>query len=150
MEKKLGYNRINQESFLNRGREALNWTGRDRNSMAKKHKQLDTSNMIEFVNAHDVAFIDFTATWCGPCKIMGRLLTELNKSTEPPIGIGQVDIDKNKDLAQYLEVNAVPTLFIFHNGKKVLFTRAGGDKADRITGVRELSFLKQVVADLRK
>ncbi len=77
-----------------------------------------------------LAIVDFTATWCGPCK---RLAPVLEKATEAHPGVvyvGRVDVDRNRDLAKAQGVNGIPDIRIFKNGKEVdRFVGFPGEKA---------------------
>ena len=61
--------------------------------------------------------VDFFATWCGPCKMLGPVIEQLSDDYDGKISIGKVDIDKNPDLAQKYEVMSVPTVIFFENGE---------------------------------
>ena len=78
----------------------------------------------QFINK-DYALVDFYATWCGPCKMMGPVLDEL-ASTRCEVSIAKVDVDKLQPLAQKYGVMSIPTLLLFKNGnlvdKKIGFT----------------------------
>ena len=63
--------------------------------------------------------VDFSATWCGPCKILGPRLDAAVASTNSKVNLAIVDIDENSDLAMDHEVQAVPTVIAFKDGKPV-------------------------------
>ncbi|OQY26316.1 MAG: thioredoxin [Anaerolineaceae bacterium 4572_5.1] len=54
--------------------------------------------------------IDFTADWCGPCKMMAPVLAELAKEWEGKIKILKLDVDENKEIAARYGVMSIPTL----------------------------------------
>lgn len=56
--------------------------------------------------------IDFSATWCGPCKLMKPVVEELEATYDDKINFVYIDVDKNQELANKFEVTAVPT-FVF-------------------------------------
>lgn len=78
----------------------------------------------EFIN-NDCVLVDFYATWCGPCKMMGPVLEELS-SSRSEVKVAKVDVDKLQPLAQKYGVMSIPTLLLFKNGslvdKKIGFT----------------------------
>lgn len=61
--------------------------------------------------------VDFFASWCGPCKMLGPVIEQLSDEYDGKISIGKVDIDENSDLAQKYEVMSVPTVIFFENGE---------------------------------
>ena len=63
--------------------------------------------------------VDFWATWCGPCKILGPRLEAAVAATNSKVNLAIVDIDTNSDLAMDHEVQAVPTVVAFKDGKMV-------------------------------
>lgn len=62
-----------------------------------------------------LCLVDFSATWCGPCKMQAPLLEELE--AEKGYTIYSVDVDESNDIAGQYNVNAVPSLMIFENGR---------------------------------
>lgn len=80
---------------------------------------------MEIINATETNFndlinskktlVDFHATWCGPCRMLGPVLEELNNE-RLDVQIIKVDIDQNMSLAQKYGVMSVPTMMIFENG----------------------------------
>lgn len=82
------------------------------------------------------AVIDFSATWCGPCKRLSPILDELAAEYAGEIDFYKVDVDKNKDLAQAYGVTSVPM---------VLFCPADGSKPTVITGAYPKEELQKVI-----
>lgn len=56
------------------------------------------------------AVVDFNATWCGPCRKLAPILDELAKQFKGKVDFYSVDVDKNRPLAQALQVRSVPFL----------------------------------------
>ena len=79
-------------------------------------------NFNELVNK-DLVLVDFFATWCGPCRMLGPVLDELAEDRNG-FDIVKIDIDQNQSLAQQFGVMSVPTLIIFKDGKPIA-TRSG-------------------------
>ena len=63
--------------------------------------------------------VDFGATWCGPCKVVGRVLDELEPQYEGRVIIGKCDIDESEDLAMQFGIRNVPTVIFFKDGQPV-------------------------------
>ncbi len=82
------------------------------------------------------AIIDFSATWCGPCKRLSPILDELAAEHAGEIDFYKVDVDKNKELAQAYGVASVPM---------VLFCPADGSKPTVITGAYPKEELQKVI-----
>ena len=61
--------------------------------------------------------VDFSAEWCGPCKMMAPVLEQLKSKMAGKIRILKIDVDKNRDLAGQYRVQSVPTLILFQGGK---------------------------------
>ena len=72
----------------------------------------------EVLKSKKPVVVDFFATWCGPCKMLGPVLEEVADEAKDVI-IVKVDIDDNMDLAQQFGIMSVPTLMIFKNGEEI-------------------------------
>lgn len=63
--------------------------------------------------------IDFHATWCGPCKVLGPILKEVKDNLGDRISIIKIDVDKNQQIASQYQVRGVPTMILFQEGKQL-------------------------------
>ena len=61
--------------------------------------------------------VDFWATWCGPCKMVGPIVAEIAEEYEGKVKVGKVNVDEEPQLAMQFIVTAIPTLFVFKNGE---------------------------------
>lgn len=75
------------------------------------------SSFKDLVASSTPTLIDFYADWCAPCKMMPPILDEVRKKMGDTVRIIKIDIDKNSELASKLQIQGVPTLAIFKNGK---------------------------------
>ena len=68
--------------------------------------------------------VDFHATWCGPCKMMAAALQKFAQKNTGKLRVVKIDIDKNPKVAQQFNIQGVPTLILFKEGK-VLWRQSG-------------------------
>jgi thioredoxin 1 len=79
--------------------------------------EVSGTNLDDFKQG--VSLVDFTATWCGPCQVLGPIVDKLATEFTGKVKIGKCDIDKNPDVASAFGVMGVPTLVFFKNGEVV-------------------------------
>jgi len=62
--------------------------------------------------------VDFTATWCGPCKALAPIVEKLADEFEGKIKVGKLDIDESPNVTQKFGIRSVPTVLVFQGGQK--------------------------------
>ena len=81
---------------------------------------VEDKNFREKVLESDkLVLCDFWAEWCGPCKQISPILTEIAKDYEEKILVAKVNIDENPEVPSNYGVMSIPTLILFKNGKSV-------------------------------
>ncbi|MEO7048298.1 MAG: thioredoxin [Ferruginibacter sp.] len=78
----------------------------------------------KYINGSKPVIVDFFAEWCGPCKMMPPILKDLKSKVGDKAIILKMDIDKNPEYARRFNVQAVPTLIVFKEGK-IIWRNAG-------------------------
>lgn len=69
-----------------------------------------------FIAENKVVLVDFTATWCGPCKLLAPSLHELEQEMPEKFKLIKVDVDRDRPVAQFMNIAAMPTLVLYKDG----------------------------------
>ena len=79
-----------------------------------------------------ITLVEFLAPWCGPCKMLGPVLEELEEELAPKVKIAKLNIDENEIIANQLGIRSIPTMVLYQSGQPL----------ERIVGYKPKEVLK--------
>ncbi len=80
---------------------------------------ITNENFESLKNGEQPLVVDFWATWCGPCRMVGPIISELAEAYDGKITVGKCDVEENEDLAVEFGIRNIPTILFFKNGQVV-------------------------------
>ena len=102
--------------------------------MAVKH--LKTAEFDAAIGQAPLAMVDFWATWCGPCQMLGPVIEDLGARYEGKALVAKVNVDEEPELARSYRILSIPTLLLFKNGEVVRREVGGKSKEELLSLLR--------------
>ena len=84
----------------------------------------------EVLQSDKPVLLDFYANWCGPCKMLAPVLHEIAEENADTLRVGKVNVDEQMELAMRFQVDSIPMLVLFKDGKAVAKTVGYRSKAE--------------------
>lgn len=113
--------------------------------------ELTKENFEDVISTNDIVFVDFWATWCGPCQSFAPIY-EAAAEKHPDVVFAKVNTEQEQELAAYFQIRSIPTLMIFRE-QIILFSEAGALQAPALDEVVEKAKsldMKEVHADIEQ
>jgi thioredoxin 1 len=98
----------------------------------------DDNFQKEVIESSQPVIVDFSATWCGPCRQLSPIIDDLAKEYAGKVKVGKVDIDQSQEVAGKFGIMSVPTVLFFK----------GGQKVDTLVGLNPKSVYKSKIDSL--
>ncbi|MCY1528513.1 thioredoxin [compost metagenome] len=73
----------------------------------------------QMIKDNPVLVIDFSATWCGPCKRLSPILEKMEHEFAGKVKVQKVDVDLSEELSRFMNIQGIPYVVKYVNGKKV-------------------------------
>ena len=99
-----------------------------------KPVNLSGLNFDRFIGRNDLpVVVDFWAAWCGPCKMMAPVFSQVSSEMASRMRFAKVDTEQSQDIAARYNIRSIPTMILFKNGREL----------DRVAGAMDQRGLKQ-------
>ena len=73
----------------------------------------------QIIGSNDLVVVDYTAPWCGPCKVVAPLIDRLSEEYDGQAAVVKIDIDQNPDNPKKYGIRSIPAVLIFNKGQVV-------------------------------
>lgn len=83
------------------------------------HQDVKTIEELNAATATGKVIVDFWATWCGPCMMMGEMIAAELTPAHPEVKVVKVNVDEAPELAAHFGIMSIPALFCYKDGAKV-------------------------------
>lgn len=101
-------------------------------------QEINSQNFEALSASGQPVVVDFWATWCGPCQMVGPFIEELAHEYEGRVVVGKCDVDQDSDLPGQFNVRNIPTILFFKDGQL----------AKKLVGAQSKEVLKAAIEEL--
>ncbi len=101
-------------------------------------QEINSQNFEALIASGQPVVVDFWATWCGPCQMVGPFIEELAHEYEGRVIVGKCDVDQDSDLPGQFNVRNIPTILFFKDGQL----------AKKLVGAQSKEVLKAAIEEL--
>lgn len=99
---------------------------------------ITNENLSSLKNGDKPLVVDFWATWCGPCRMVSPIISELAEVYEGKVVIGKCDVEENEDLAAEYGIRSIPTILFFK----------GGEVVNKLVGAQQRAKIDEAIQQL--
>lgn len=89
----------------------------------------------EVIGSEIPVLVDFWAPWCGPCKMLGPVISQIAEENEGKVKVGKVNVDEEDELAAQYGIQSIPTVLLFK----------GGEVVDQSLGFKPKAFFEDLI-----
>lgn len=102
--------------------------------------EMSIAEYTELIKSQKIVLVDFSAKWCGPCKVLSPIVDKIGKAREKELKVVKLDVDANQALALHNTIDELPTLLWYKNGKLEM----------RMIGLRSEKDINEMIDQLNK
>ncbi len=114
-------------------------------------EKITEDEVEDYIAKYKLAMIDFSATWCPPCKFLDKVVEDIKSEyIEKGVGFAEIDVDENRTIAKKLNIINVPSIFFYKDGELCHFTDEHGNQNDRVVGALNKPQLTSLLDKLLK
>ncbi len=112
-------------------------------------EEIKAEQLDQIISGSKLVFVDCMAVWCHPCKTLGPMLEELDeKYRGRGFKVVKIDVDRNRDFSMENQISGVPSVFVYSEGRRVVFDDGRGKKMDRLVGVMPQEVYTEIIENL--